>query len=58
MELVRKGMPINKDKTFNIDIVKDWMSSESPNLNKVEMVKKKFEKIKNNLILSERIFYN
>jgi DNA modification methylase len=57
MELVRKGMPINKDKTFNIDIVKDWMSSESPNLNKVEYGEKKIlEKIKNNLILSENYF--
>ena len=35
MELVRKGMPINKDKTFEFDIVKNWMSGEAPNLNKL-----------------------
>ena len=57
MELVRKGMPINKDKTFDFDIVKDWMGSEAPNLNKVEeSVKEVGEKIKNELILSKEYF--
>ena len=46
MELVRKGMPINKDKTFEFDIVKNWMSGEAPNLNKFEETEKKIvEKI-------------
>jgi DNA modification methylase len=59
MELVRKGMPINKDKTFELNIVKDWMSGEAPNLNKVEETEKKIiEKIKNDLILSEEYFIN
>jgi DNA modification methylase len=57
MELVRKGMPINKDKTFDFDIIKDWMGSEAPNLNKVEeSVKEVGEKIKNELILSKEYF--
>jgi hypothetical protein len=59
MELVRKGMPINKDKTFEFDIVKNWMSGEAPNLNKLEETEKKIvKKIKNNLILSEDYFIN
>jgi DNA modification methylase len=59
MELVRKGMPINKDKTFDFDIIKDWMGSEAPNLNKVEeSVKEVGEKIKNELILSKEYFIN
>ena len=41
MELVRKGMPINKDKTFDFDIVRNWMSGESPNLNKFKENEKK-----------------
>jgi hypothetical protein len=57
MELVRKGMPINKDKTFDFDIVRNWMSGESPNLNKIKENEKKIvEKIKNDLILSEEYF--
>ena len=41
MELVRKGMPINKDKTFEFNIVKNWMSGEAPNLNKLGETEKK-----------------
>ena len=59
MDLVRKGLPINKDKTFDIEIVKNWMSGESPNLNKSQTDKKKnLEKIKNKLVLSEEYFLN
>jgi len=57
LELVRKGLPINKDKTFEINVVKQWMAGESPNLNNViENEKKNVEKIKNNLILSKEYF--
>jgi DNA modification methylase len=57
LELVRKGLPINKDKTFEINVVKAWMAGESPNLNNVvENEKKTVEKIKNNLILSKEYF--
>ena len=57
LELVRKGLPINKDKTFEINVVKEWMAGESPNLNNVvENEKKIVEKIKNNLILSKEYF--
>jgi len=59
LELVRKGLPINKDKTFEIDVVKEWMAGESPNLNNVvENEKKIVEKIKNNLILSKEYFFS
>jgi len=57
LELVRKGLPINKNKTFEINVVKEWMAGESPNLNNVvENEKKIVEKIKNNLILSKEYF--
>jgi len=57
LELVRKGLPINKDKTFEINVVKQWMAGESPNLNNViENEKKNVEKIINNLILSKEYF--
>lgn len=59
MDLVRKGLPINKDKTFDIEIVKNWMSGESPNLNRNQINEKKnLEKIKNKLVLSEEYFLN
>lgn len=54
MDLVRKGMPMDKDKTFNYETIKEWMSGEAPKLNKTEDNKfKVVEKIKNNLILSK-----
>lgn len=56
-ELVRKGLPINEDSTFNLDIVKKWMSSEAPSLsNNVTKNKYYGEKIKNELELSKEYF--
>ena len=50
LDLVRKGLPINEDKTFNYDLVFKWMSSESPNLSKTYSNKESYgEKILNEL---------
>jgi DNA modification methylase len=56
-DLVRKGLPINKDKSFDFDLVQKWMSSESPSLtNNVSDNKYYGEKIINNLVLSPEYF--
>ena len=58
-DLVRKGLPINQDKTFDIETVNKWMSSESPSLTNNLSKNKYFgEKIKNELILNPEYFLN
>lgn len=53
-ELVRKGLPIKKDGTFDYDNVFEWMSTESPNLSKNESNKEYYgEKIINDLKISK-----
>lgn len=59
LDLVRKGLPMNDDKTFSIEKVINWMSSESPNLKENNSNKKYYgEKIKNNITLNYEYFYN
>lgn len=36
LDLVRKGLPVNKDKTYNFETVQKWMSSEAPSLSNNE----------------------
>ena len=56
-DLIRKGLPINEDKTFDFDIVVKWMSSESPSLsNNVSKNKYYGEKITNKLKLTPEYF--
>lgn len=59
LDLVRKGLPMNEDKTFTIEKVMSWMSSEAPNL-KENISNRKYygEKIINDLSLSYEYFYN
>lgn len=58
-DLVRKGLPINDDKTFDLETVNKWMSSESPSLTNTQKKNKYFgEKIKNELILNPEYFLN
>lgn len=58
-DLVRKGLPINEDNTFNYEVVYKWMSSESPSLT-INNSKQKYygEKILNKLSLSPSYFIN
>jgi len=58
-DLVRKGLPINKDNSFNYEIVYEWMSSEAPALT-TNNSKQKYcgEKILNELSLSPSYFIN
>jgi DNA modification methylase len=54
MELIRKGLPINKDKSFDYDLVFKWMSSESPNLTKLNSNKEFYgERITNDLKITK-----
>ena len=53
-ELIRKGLPVNEDKSFNYDKVFEWMSSEAPKLSNDVKEKKYYgEKIQNNLIITK-----
>ena len=54
LELIRKGLPINKDKSFDYDLVFKWMSSESPNLTKLNSNKEFYgERITNDLKITK-----
>jgi DNA modification methylase len=58
-DLVRKGLPMNEDNSFNYEIVYKWMSSESPSLT-INNSKQKYygEKIFNELVLNPEYFIN
>jgi DNA modification methylase len=57
LDLVRKGLPMNYDSTFDYDNVKNWMSSEAPILTNNGSEKKYYgEKIYNELKLSAQYF--
>jgi len=58
-DLIRKGLPINKDNSFNYEIVYKWMSSEAPSLTTNNSKQKYYgEKILNDLKLSPSYFIN
>ena len=58
-DLVRKGLPINEDKSFEYEVVYKWMSSEAPALTTNNSKLKYYgEKILNKLSLSPSYFIN